>query len=261
MQHYILSTLFFFTIASAKLLASEVTTLETSLHDVTNPESLESEYSVYSNSNGRIYWVDAQNLELISKLKLSLSFGEEVELEIYKDEMITDVKSLGTRIEKLPSFMGHEKDLSLAQLDLINDDSSYTPTPLSIEDATVLFNVLNTRDTATSQCYKRAHTWAYDMFVLRPMNAIIAEKNPIDHGKYQELVKVQNGTGVQSMKVFLFYTRKFNRDCNDRQLCKWWFHVAPYVKVDGEDMVMDREFNYKHKKLNDWYKMQDFIGD
>ena len=66
-----------------------------------------------------------------------------------------------------------------------------------------------------SQCYNRAHIWAFEWFQ-----------------KY----------GLNSEKTFLFFTRKYIRKYN----FEWWFHVAPSVQViDGpnvEERIMDVKY-------------------
>jgi hypothetical protein len=66
-----------------------------------------------------------------------------------------------------------------------------------------------------SQCYNRAHIWAFEWFLKH---------------------------GLSSEKTFLFFTRKYIRKYN----FEWWFHVAPSVQViDGpnvEDRIMDVKY-------------------
>ncbi len=66
-------------------------------------------------------------------------------------------------------------------------------------------------------CYKRAHIWSWDM-----------------HKNY----------GVQSTKMFIHYTDKWNRELDQYAKSKsnktWDYHVAPAVRlVDGTTMVLD----------------------
>lgn len=85
-------------------------------------------------------------------------------------------------------------------------------------------------------CYRRAHIWAYDMY---------------------------DYYGINSMKIFIHYTNKFNRELDgaakmnrrglngvlDYRTYKmlsynktWDYHVAPLVKLDtGEYRVLDKE--------------------
>jgi hypothetical protein len=62
-----------------------------------------------------------------------------------------------------------------------------------------------------NQCFNRAYIWAKQMY---------------------------NSNEIRSKKIFIFYTKKYRREINK----KWWFHVAPMVEVNGEDIVLDKEF-------------------
>lgn len=89
---------------------------------------------------------------------------------------------------------------------------SYVPTNLgSMEQATTIFGRQNRRHQRASQCYNRAHVWAYEEF---------------------------KRSGLQSMKLFMFFTRSYIRTYR----YKWWFHVTPMTYVNGVAMTLDRTF-------------------
>lgn len=89
---------------------------------------------------------------------------------------------------------------------------SYVPTNLgTMEEASAIFKRMNKRHQRDSQCYNRAHVWAYEEF---------------------------NRTQLQSMKLFIFFTRSYIR----KYRYKWWFHVTPMTYVNGTAMTMDRTF-------------------
>ena len=94
----------------------------------------------------------------------------------------------------------------------------------SIEQAEFLENSLTTQTRTTSICANRAHYWSY------------------------ELSKFQH---VQTGKVFIFFTAKGEANENG----DWAYHVAPYVVVDGEEVVLDPAFsvfNGKPVAMDDW---------
>ena len=108
---------------------------------------------------------------------------------------------------------------------------SEIPTPLTDYKHTVLGSyqeaqkVFRSQENGTrrrSQCYNRAHVWTYEM-----------SKRKITAGK-----------------VWLFFTSRYIKEYK----YKWWFHVAPYVKVEGEaeDTVMDRKFTKNPAPLTVW---------
>ncbi len=76
-----------------------------------------------------------------------------------------------------------------------------------------------------SQCYNRAHIWAYEWFT-----------------KYS----------IYSMKTWIFFTRRYIR----KYKFDWWFHVSPSVRLihNGmqKDMVMDVKYARGPLDLKNW---------
>lgn len=102
---------------------------------------------------------------------------------------------------------------------------AFTPSILkNLEHARLLFSEakMNYKE---SQCYNKAHVWAYDWR--------IKDK-------------------VYSSKIWIFFTRKYIRKYD----FGWWFHVAPMVHVvhQGEvkERVMDPKYAKGPIKINDW---------
>lgn len=117
--------------------------------------------------------------------------------------------------------LGKRESLSISKSLL-----SFEPTLLSNpEEARRIFSSLRKGSTPWSQCYNRAHIWAYE------------SKKTFD---------------LNSMKVFMFYTRKYIREYN----FKWWFHVSPftYVNENGTktEKVLDREFTKSPLPMKSW---------
>jgi len=94
----------------------------------------------------------------------------------------------------------------------------------SVEAAQALMNT-ETRDTASnSVCANRADVWTYMM---------------------------HKGQNVQVGKVFIHFTKLGQANENKQ----WAYHVAPYVVVDGQEMVLDNGFDQFHHApalLSDW---------
>ena len=102
--------------------------------------------------------------------------------------------------------------------------SEFRPTDVgSVERANQLFGQLDKTSKDHSQCFKRAHMWAYDLW---------------------------SRLGINSSKQFIFYTTRFMQ----LQDFDWWFHVAPTVQVQGVDYVIDGGFDFitTALKTNDW---------
>lgn len=104
-----------------------------------------------------------------------------------------------------------------------NELRKFAPTNLqSYDQAVEVFNnLLNDGDKNRSQCFKRAHMWAFDMW---------------------------SKMGINTQKIFMFYTARFQIiDEFD-----WWFHVAPVVTAGGVDYVMDGTFMKKPVTVKEW---------
>lgn len=91
----------------------------------------------------------------------------------------------------------------------------------TFKNAERIFNTLNDGDKSRSQCFKRAHIWAWDMW---------------------------SNFGVQSQKMFVFYTRRYIQ----LEEFDWWFHVAPMVTAGGVDYVFDRTYFKKPVTVKEW---------
>ncbi len=117
-----------------------------------------------------------------------------------------------------------------------NNQKSSVPTPLnnfevtsvgSFEDSKSLFKTMTTRTKRRSQCYNRAHVWSH------------------------RLSKVEvAGKKLNLGKTWIFFSRKYIKEYK----YKWWFHIAPYIKLQGENgpYVMDRKFTREPLKLQGW---------
>lgn len=77
----------------------------------------------------------------------------------------------------------------------------------------------------SAQCFNMAHVWANDEF-----------KN----------------SGLKSMKMFLFFTRKYIRKYN----FKWWFHVSPMVLLKDDNqsqvVILDRRYTLSPFDTKTW---------
>lgn len=88
-------------------------------------------------------------------------------------------------------------------------------------------------------CFKRAMLWSYQL-----------------NQKY----------GVETKKVFMHYTDKFNHELDDQgrtgiaaRLGRlfssndgWDFHVAPVVNIEGQDLVLDPYMRNQPESIEDW---------
>lgn len=102
----------------------------------------------------------------------------------------------------------------------------FEPTVLnSLIEAQRVFSSLRRGATPWSQCYNRAHVWAYES---------------------------KKKFNLNSMKVFMFYTRKYIREYD----FEWWFHVSPFTYVIEEgikkERVLDLSFTRGPLLMKNW---------
>lgn len=91
----------------------------------------------------------------------------------------------------------------------------------SEEEASRIFRGMNRTYYSQTECTDRAHVWTYE-----------------------EMLK----NNLISRKVFLFFTNTYIR----RYRYHWWFHVSPYVLVQGIERVMDRRYTAGPRYMKTW---------
>ena len=183
----------------------------------------ESNYLVLTTS-GDVFELSADNAEAVEAAYFSL-----------EQNIVIDIDLVDISLNKILGFRENISKIKLLNEEIeFNTESAFDteiPTPLddydlsqvwNMNDANKLFRSQRTRTRRRSQCYNRAHVWTYEL----------------------------KKRGVNSGKVWLFFTKRYIKDYK----YKWWFHVAPYVTVKGEEeeTVMDREFTRKPETLTKW---------
>lgn len=171
-----------------------------------------SKETLVKTTTGEVLWVPAHGARLLAVLQRA--FAEQVMVEVEFDERHTvHAARLSAEKSTLAVFDDEES------FDKLDDEQHppYSPTVLnSVGYMNQIHWGLDNRTHEDSQCYNRAHGWAYDMYRLH---------------------------GVNSMKLFLFFTDRYIREYRHN----WWFHVAPMVYTsDGygtNEYVMDRSFS------------------
>jgi hypothetical protein len=201
----------FFLLTQSFAQANELITTVFNVIESTKTERL----LVLSSADGRIY--KTQKSE--ANLKYFKSFiGQIVKINFSEkgEELFINRIERAFTSEVDPSVM----DLNHFQY---NQLRKFAPTDLqSLEVASNIFStMLNDGDRRRSQCFKRAHMWAFDMW--SKMN-------------------------ISSQKVFIFYTQRYIQ----LEEFEWWFHVAPMVVVKGEEYVLDGTFMKKPITVKEW---------
>lgn len=114
------------------------------------------------------------------------------------------------------------------------ENSSFKPSLLSSEsEADKIFSNMRGKPRWRSQCYNRAHVWAYEEFQRR---------------------------GTKLKKTFIFFTNRYIRNYR----YKWWFHVAPSTLVsDGvskKELVLDWSYFDGPTETEEWTKYFIYSG-
>lgn len=100
----------------------------------------------------------------------------------------------------------------------------------SSHEMQAMWNSMRT-DVDGDDCYRRAHIWAYDL--NREFNANSAKV--FLHYSRKWALQLAKADAVRGIHPVL---RRASRERN-----YWGYHVAPMVKVDGKDMVLDRHLS------------------
>jgi Glutaminase len=149
-------------------------------------------------SDGRVGVLEPDAGEKFNLAREAFRNNSRVDVTLDKNHYVTFISLVSGEDEP-------EIDLREAQPPK-NEEVSVLPDLQSVNE---VFKRMNRGWQKDSQCYNRAHVWNY-------------EEN--------------NRTGLQSKKVFIFYTRRYIRDYN----FKWWFHAIPTVLAYHQGTVVER---------------------
>ncbi len=220
--------------------------------EVDEPVSSTDSYLIFG-SDGVVYKINQDKRDLVDlaliaqeeghKVDVTLSSSAEAEdalgmiNEIINIELVTNEKKA---FEK--KMEARDKDFSRINASISN---TYVTNANSEADAVSMFATMRRGTRNRSQCYNRAHVWAWELNK-----------------------KVYNDRKIQVGKIWLFFTRKYIREYR----YKWWFHVSPFVDVNSELRVMDRKFTkgplpektwtdifiYSKQRCTEVYKYSDY---
>lgn len=185
-------------IAQAEQLESRVVRIEAS--------NTASEPSLIFFEDGRLLHLHSVDGNTLKKFELVEISGDTVRVQTTRIGQFDDV----SEIRVVPSTDEGALELFKAPTQTVNQ--SFTPTDYgTYENAQAQFKRLTLNMRSRSQCYQRAHAWAYEMW---------------------------KESGAYTQKTFMFFTRKFIREYN----YGWWFHVTPHILVNGTEFTLDRTF-------------------
>ena len=231
------------------------------LHQIFRSKAIADTLQVLTLEDGLVFYASTKKPNLIKDIQDALNTGHYAALKIKNEVELVEVKIL------YPNDLEIKFAKNYVEFPDRVNTGDFVPTILSsIADVETLHNSLNIRTSdgifKTTQCFKRAHVWSTDMKNLRPMNPVMARRDQTTSAKYNNLrAAYANQGGINSMKVFIFYTKKYLQECDSRKMCKWWFHVAPYVhvatKANGtsvQEYVLDPYFLYRPYTVRDWMR-------
>lgn len=205
--------------------------------EIEAPNEASDSYAIFG-SDGRIYNIDASNTELVENAYKALEVKEAVEVElslhIESEELLelrNEILDINFINLELDSTITNQIDASKFLFDYAELENDYVTNFTDSYSQTRVFEGQRRDTKSKSQCYNRAHVWSWEM------------------RRFSDA-----GRRVQPGKVWLFFTRKYIRNYN----YKWWFHIAPYTKLNGEVRVMDRSYSRGPEALQNW--TNHFIG-
>jgi len=193
--------------------------LETTIADLEEGDRRDDYVLVKAEAEGKALWAEGRDRDLIAAFRIAAANGQTVKLTYNRSDRVI----YGAELLELPTNAVMERGFANVPNPL-DPAFQFTVIP-DLATAQALWQSLDGRTKHNSQCYNRAHGWAYDMFSRR---------------------------GIKSGKAFIFFTSKYIRQHD----YEWWFHVAPYVMVQTENMslehVLDRKFSRGPRNLRAW---------
>ncbi|MCO4754579.1 MAG: hypothetical protein KC478_08850 [Bacteriovoracaceae bacterium] len=172
------------------------------------PDEYNPNFEILAYYDGRVFEVSPDSQDVLETLKSARMFDSSVDIETSSNYLVID--------KNAPEMITAAKLNSSASLEYFSENSTlenFEPSDVeSMDRATQMFNHLYPRTRRKTECFNRAHIWNRQL---------------------------DKSFGVKSEKIFIFYTRKYRRAY---RRWKWWFHTAPLIRVNGDPIVMDREF-------------------
>jgi hypothetical protein len=200
--------------------------------NVDAPTNSSEDYLLFAD-NGLVYEVESSRVELVNLAIQAANNEIEVEISFSDDEHTRDIlntRSVIENIKFLTQPVSNTKGIKI--LDEVNEEvvvapilNSYITDFKTEESVQKIFAKLNKKTKRRSQCYNRAHVWSWDLYHY-----------------------FHNDRRIQTGKVWIYFTKKYIRAYGH----KWWFHIAPYLTVNGEERVIDRVFSKSPESIQNW---------
>ncbi len=177
---------------------------------------------VYLENDGRVLRIpQVGNETTIRELEDAYRLGDNVSVSVEEEGNQDLVQILGR--EAAPASV--EASLPFQRSGSEDFDDGYQASDFgTVENLQSWFYRLEYDMKQKSQCYQRAHNWAWMMWHLG---------------------------GLKTQKTFIFFTKRYIRE----YAYKWWFHVAPVGLVQGQMLMMDRSFTNKAIPVQNWTQL------
>lgn len=163
-----------------------------------------------------------------------LRFGDKKTLKLFQRSAGWN-ETLSVEVDEKGNFEASKTTSPSVDHEVIHQKRhfSFDPHVVTSDQANSIFSRMRKSHQSDSQCYNRAHIWAYEEF---------------------------QKTNLNSMKLFLFFTNLYIRNYR----YKWWFHVAPMVYQVTDNVysmtVLDRTFTNSPRTVSSWLKTFIFSG-
>lgn len=166
--------------------------------------------------NGEVGFLDTTEASLLDELKDAQKKQVNVIVEV-------------NRMRSIKAFSKRNSHQNENTFIMRKQEAEFEPTVFtSLDDVKQIFYEMRRDWQNASQCYNRAHVWAYEAFDERNLN---------------------------SMKLFMFFTSSYIR----KYRYKWWFHVSPmtYLKENTtiSPMILDRRYSSSPLRRKTWSNM------
>jgi hypothetical protein len=169
-------------------------------------------------SDGQVGYLAPENKKSLEELTSIKDKEQTIEIDLNEKNQVLAYREVAPLKKSITSFS--EED---------DKNFSYDPTEVSLESAQGIFSRMRRDYQNRSQCYNRAHIWTYEEF---------------------------KKSGLKSLKVFMFFTRRYIRNYN----YYWWFHVTPTVQTADGLRALDRRYTTGPMSLPTWTRKFVYSG-
>lgn len=211
-MRFLFVAFFFFLIVLTTKAKAET---QTKIHSIDYGEQITDEVLVFL-MNGNLLRLAPAETEFLSSLRKAFDKDAWVSIDVNESGKLVSVRE--TLVLSPANFKEHSEKMF---------SGDYVPSVLpSYDVARNLFLKMRKPLSTETECWQRAHVWAYDWRV---------------------------NENLFTSKIWIFFTRKYLRENTD---FTWWFHVAPlvHVNIDGviKERVMDQRYGAGPQMIKRW---------